>query len=165
MKMLPKGGESKEQPHGHTAYEGQVLQHAQVDDRLLDPQLPQHQGDQRYRCDSRHVDDEGGFEPVISLAALQEQLHGCQGDNQQDNANHVDARQGALGIRRLGQEGQHHEHADDADGNVDIEDPWPAVGIGQPSAQHWAHGGRQNHTHHEYRHGRAAFSRQDKSPA
>ena len=49
-----------------------------------------------------------------------------------------------LGVGRIFNEPLREKEGQDADGNIDIEDPVPRVVVGNPSAERWADGGREN---------------------
>ncbi len=67
-------------------------------------------------------------------------------------------------VRWVLHKGHGHQHADHADGDVDVEDPRPAVVVDQPAAQHRPDGGRQHHAHAVDGHRHALLARREGLP-
>ena len=79
--------------------------------------------------------DEVRAEPVILLALVEHHLQAANADRQQADAPVVDAALYPVAkIRRIEDENFGEDQRDDADGDVDVEDPAPAVVVGEPSA-------------------------------
>src|SRR5476651_2529975 len=81
--------------------------------------------------------DFAGTEPAYLLAAVEHELQRADADPQSDETGPVEA-QMRLQFG-LVHEGQQAEHGDDADRQVDQEDPMPGVIVGQPGADGRAH--------------------------
>ena len=88
-------------------------------------------------------------EPVVLLAAVEAELQRAERDREQREAEHVELALVRLG---LGHEPRHHQHAQDADRQVDQEHPAPVVIVGQPAAEHRPEDRADHHAAAEQRH-------------
>ena len=79
--------------------------------------------------------DEEGREPVALLSEIERELESADPQRQQADAPVVDLRRLLAEVRRIEDVELRHHQRRDADRQVDVEDPSPAVGIGQPSAE------------------------------
>ena len=154
-----RGGceESEAEDEVEDVGDGEVadLEHAQVDDGIGLAQLPEDGGGEAADADDEHPDDEGRAEPVVDLAAVEEDLECSGAESDEGYADAVDAKfpgfsiaAGASnGLALLGvglgivDEAAGEEEGEDADGNVDEEDPTPVVVVGDPAAEDRADGG------------------------
>ena len=78
-----------------------------------------------------------------SIALFQHILHGTQADGKQNDAQKVNGG-GLHAIAGVGEKGEDDEPGNDADGQVDEEDPGPRVVVGDPAAERGADGGRDD---------------------
>ena len=123
-----------------------VTEQFQVHDRVGIGQLPDQEDRDRDRRDDAGDDDEVGVEPVRVVALVQHDLQRAHADDQGDQAHVVDAR--ALGLLHLAaQLVGHHRAGEDADRQVDEEDPRPGIVLGDPATQDRP-GDRRHHGHH-----------------
>ncbi len=119
-------------------------------------QLPGHEGRQGHGTHQGQGHDALVLEPGVLLPLLQQHLQRAQGEGQQGDAGPVDARQGRrwLGfIRRQGPQGE--QHRQDAEGQVDQEDPSPVQQVGEEAAQGGPQGRAGDDPQAEYRLGEA----------
>ena len=150
----------KAQKHHRVAHgKGAVLEDPQVDDGVLVAQLPPDQEDQAHRRDHGQGQDEGGLEPVVLLALVQNDLEAADAHAEQGQAQVVHL----LGlvppdlVGRIKDVGRDHAQGDQPDGQVDVEDPAPGGGVGQPAAQKRAQDRPHHHPHAVDAHGQAPF--------
>src|SRR6202042_2181090 len=102
-----------------------------------------------------HGDDEGdgneaAAEPVKLLTLVEEVLQEADADDDQGNADVVDAQAGvAQFLKVLGIKDQalREEEREQADGEIDEEDPVPGVIVGAPAAESGADRGRHDNGH------------------
>src|SRR5215469_15860359 len=78
----------------------------------------------------------GGIEPVFEWAAIKHHLQRPDGDAQCYKTEKVEGF--AMGMTGITDKNQDAEAGDQPDGQVDLEDPAPAIVLGQPAAQHRA---------------------------
>src|SRR5215469_9472769 len=78
----------------------------------------------------------GGIEPVFEWAAIKHHLQRPDGDAQCYKTEKVEGF--AMGVTGITDKNQDAEAGDQPDGQVDLEDPAPAIVLGQPAAQHRA---------------------------
>src|ERR1700691_3566582 len=109
--------------------------------------LPNYQGDKGNDESVSKEDDEVRSKPVLFLTLIQRDLQRSHGNDQQADADVVDAVE-IVPVRllegRIFNQPVGEEQRQDADRNVDVEDPVPGVIVGDPSAQGWPDGGRQH---------------------
>src|SRR5882724_2919836 len=77
--------------------------------------------------------DEVRAEPILLLAFIEHDLQGANADHQQTDAPIIDALRFFADVWRIEDEELGHGERDDADGDVDVEDPSPAVVVSDPS--------------------------------
>ena len=83
----------------------------------------------------REGHDEVRAEPVILLPFVEHDLQAADADDQQADSPVVDASFFAMPqVGRIPDENLRQDDGDDADGNIDVEDPAPAVIVGEPAA-------------------------------
>src|ERR1700733_13720993 len=100
--------------------------------------LPDADGDERDHADDGHDDDEVGAEPIVALAFIEHDLHGAQAQGEQAQADVVNAEAGAFLLLHVGRIADQHvgqNQRNDADGNIDEENPAPIEIVGDPSAE------------------------------
>ena len=127
-----------------------ALQQMQVDDGVLLPQLPENCRHPAYDRDAECPGDDPAAEPVIDLAAIEEDFECCRAEPDQQDPGGIDL-QTAAGARGFTLDGEcgrvlHQAVAqvkgEQADRNIDEEDPAPGVVVRDPSAENGADGGR-----------------------
>ena len=112
----------------------------EVDDRVWVTQLPEDGRGEAADADDEHPDDERGAEPVVDLAAVEEDLECCGAEADEGDADAVDAEL-AFGVGvGVVNESVGEEDREDADGDVDEENPAPVVVVGDPAAEDRADG-------------------------
>ena len=127
--------------------EVEVLVHAHIDDGVLAVQLPDNKRHEAHDSQNRQSCDEVGAEPVVLLALIEHDLQCAYAQNQQRNADVIDARGDPrldLGPWRVVDDAVHQEQRQDAHGKIDEEDPPPGVVVGDPAAECGADGGRDD---------------------
>ena len=91
--------------------------------------------------------DEAGREPVVLFALVEHDLEAAHGDGEEGQAHVVHVAQpGAVGLdpRRILDHAGDQDEGQNADGNVDEEDPAPGEVVGDPAAERGADGGREH---------------------
>ena len=104
--------------------------------------------------------DEVGSEPVVLLALVEHDLHAAHGDGEEGEAEVVHVAQlGWIGLdpRRIFDKTRDQNERQDADGDVDEEDPAPGVVVGNPAAESGADGWREHGDEAVEREGLAAL--------
>jgi hypothetical protein len=133
-----------------------VAEDAQVHDRLGDQELADDERDHGEGGDRDEPAHPRRGEPVDLLAAVEHDLGGGEPQGHQAEADVVDA---ALpprpDVRRILDDGVDEEGGQDADREVDEEDPAPGVVVGDPPAEGRAEDRRHDDAHGKRRHGRA----------
>ncbi len=125
---------------------------------MLVGQLPDHQGGQRHGGKGRAQADQVGFEPVQVVALVQHHLQHTHAQHQEDQPDVVDGLVHQF-FRFLAQLAPDHQGGEDADGDVDEEDPRPAVVVGDPAAGDGPDDGRHHRHHGQERQGHAPLGR------
>ncbi len=91
--------------------------------------------------------DEAGSEPVVLFALVEHDLEAAHGEGEEGQAHviHV-AELGEVGLdpRRIFDHAGDEDEGEDADGNVDEEDPAPGEVVGDPAAESGADGWRED---------------------
>src|SRR5262245_22816526 len=87
------------------------------------------------------------------MSPLQDKLHKSETNGNQCDTKPVNTGNATPEIRRIFYKSTDHQNAHNADRDVNIEHPWPAVVIGQPSSQDRAHSRSEHDTHAEDGHG------------
>ncbi len=91
--------------------------------------------------------DEAGGEPVVLFALVEHDLHAAHGDGEECEAHVVHVaqlRRIGLDPRRIFDQARDEKESEDADGNVDEEDPAPGEVVGDPAAERGADGWREH---------------------
>jgi hypothetical protein len=107
-----------------------VLEDSQIDDRIADIQQIGNAKDKSAGRQYEHYSDEAGTEPVVVLASVDTDLEAAEGDGDEQNAEIVEGWGGPfllLDRRRVFDELHDAEECGNADGNVNEEDPVPAL--------------------------------------
>ena len=91
---------------------------------------------ERHRAQNRQRRDQTRGEPVVFLTLVEHELEGADPDREHADAPVVDAPRRLPDVGRVEDEHPRHDERRDPDRNVDVEDPSPAVVVGQPAAQH-----------------------------
>ena len=106
----------------------------EVDDWIGVAQLPEDGGGETADADDEHPDDEAGAEPVVDLAAVEEDLEGGGAEAYEGDADAVDREFSVFadGLALFGVgvgvvDEAVGEEEEEADGDVDEEDPAPVV--------------------------------------
>src|SRR5713101_9445260 len=106
--------------------------------------FPYHDEDQRCSADYGEDHDEVGFEPIFALTFVEDHLQRSHAQSHEAEADVVDlglAQLAAPEIGRVLYESRGEQHGNDADGNVDKENPAPGKVVGNPSTKRWSDGG------------------------
>ena len=120
---------------------------------MLGRQLADDQPADAHDREHRQRDDEVRAEPVVLLSLVEHDLQAADADDQQADAPVVDASLLAMPqIRRIEDENLRQDDRDDADGNVDVEDPAPTVIVGEPAAGDRTEHGRDHDAERPERH-------------
>src|SRR6266550_6121023 len=102
----------------------------QFDNRILLIPLPKEHEQQRRRRDQRQGQNEVRFEPIFTLALVQDDLQSSQSDSHEAEAYVVDFQLGKLPAAEVGRilnQARSQQQRDDADRDVDEENPAPGV--------------------------------------
>src|ERR1700761_4363864 len=139
----------------------------QVDDRVFLPQLPENCYYPTHDRDAECPGDDPAAEPVIDLAAIEEDFECCRAEPDQQDPGGINL-QSAAGTRGFALDGERRRvlhqavaqiKGEQADRNIDEEDPAPCVVIRDPSAENGADGGRRDDGDGVKREGRCALFR------
>ena len=98
------------------------------------------------RCDP----DFARMEPVLQLAAVEHQLQGADPQAQRQEPDEIE--RFTTHVAGLADENKDAQRAQHADRQVDVEDPAPAVVIGQPAAERRPHDRAEDRADAEYGH-------------
>ena len=150
MVVVPKRPKPKKEVEDAGDAEVADFEEAEVDEWVRLAKLPEDGGGETGNADDEAPGDERGAEPVVDLAAIEENFEGSGADADEGDADAVyvklaaDADGLAFGFKGWGivDEAGGEEEGHDADGDVDEEDPAPVVVVGDPAAEHGADGGR-----------------------
>ncbi len=139
-----------EQQAGHQVA---VAEQIRVEERPVCGQGVDHEQIEAETHHDRLEHDLARREPVERLAAIQHQLQGADREAEQAKAEPVERPPAiAQGLRH---EGEDAEQRQDAERQIDVEDPAPVVEIGQIAAQRRAQDRADHHAHAPKRHGAA----------
>ena len=138
--------EHDELGHGEVA----VFEEAEVDDGVVNGELaPEEEGEGNDHGDAG-VDDEAGGEPVVFLTFVEHHLEGGDEDDEEAEAPVVDAFLlfADVGeVRRVFDEALGEVEGEDADGDVEEEEPAPGEVVGNPAAEGGAERGGEDDGH------------------
>ena len=134
------GVEHAAHQHHQEATDREILEakEPQVNKRTLVLPLPDEEADEAAHKEHRKEADKAGGEPVILFALVEHDLHAAHGDRQQRQANviHVAQLRGvSFNPRRIFDEPAHENECQDADRNVDKENPAPGEVVRNPAAE------------------------------
>src|SRR6266478_2941871 len=142
----------------HPASGVRALQQVPVEKRALvggyrvhGNQVEAEAGDRRLEPDFARI------EPVLQFAAVEHQLEGADPQAQRQEPEEIE--RFAMHVAGLAHENQDAQRAQRADRQVDVEDPAPAVLIGQPAAERRPHDRPADRAHAEHCHGTAVALR------
>src|SRR5271170_7659287 len=124
--------------------------------------LPYSDGDERNHADDGHGDDEVRAEPIVALAFIEDDLHGAEAESEEAEADVINAEASAFLLLHIGRIADEHvgeQQRNDADGNIDEENPAPIEIVGDPSAEGGADGRSEHYGHAVNGESHAAFSR------
>ena len=150
--------------HEHGGADVALGEEAQVEDGMLDVELAPDEDGQADGGDDRAGDDEAGAEPVVFLALVEHGLQRADGDDEQAQAPVIDALLALADfgqIRRVFDDAVGEVERQDADRNVDEEDPAPTVVVDDPAADGGAEHGSEHHRHAVNGEGHAALFRRE----
>jgi hypothetical protein len=137
---------------------------AQVEDGVRDGEFaPEEECESNDRGD-KQSDDEAGAEPVVFLTFIEHDLDGADGDDEEAEAPIVDALTTLADfgeVRRVFDEPVRKIERDDADGDVEKEDPAPGVVVDDPATDGGAKDGSGDHCDSVDRECHAAFLRRE----
>src|SRR5271155_2680604 len=95
--------------------------------------LPYSDGDERNHADDGHGDDEVRAEPIVALAFIEDDLHGAEAEGEEAEADVINAEASAFLLLHVGGIADEHigeQQRNDANGNVDEENPAPVEIVG-----------------------------------
>ena len=118
----------------HARRELTTLQYAKIDDRLVRRQLAPDEQHEREPRREREPADEPRVEPVVPLALLEHELQRPDAEREEQEAQHVDLA-GALLMHRVVHVRHRHDRGENAERDVDVEDPGPVVVVDDPAAE------------------------------
>ena len=124
-----------------------IAEEPQVDDGILVAQLPPDQSDHAADKEEGEEADEAGCEPGIFFALVEHDLQAAHGNGEEAEAKVVHVAQArAVGLdpRRIIDQSADQKEGQNADRNVDEEDPAPGIIIGDPTAEGGADRGRED---------------------
>src|SRR3569833_4339989 len=90
--------------------------------------------------------DPPGRIPVLFLTLIELDLERADADGEHAHAPIVDPRRYAPNVGRIEDKQRRHDDGRDADGDIDVEDPAPTVGVGEPAAEDWTDDGGHEYT-------------------
>ena len=97
----------------------------------------------------------------FALSGVEENLQGADTQGKESDAPEIDFALAALYVARIEDEAVHQDERQDADREIEVEDPAPAVVVGDPSTERGAEDGREQNADAEGGHGVAvAFFRE-----
>src|SRR5579872_6813090 len=134
---------------------GAHAEYSQVDHGMPVQQFVNHEQRQSDSGHDGQNQDEMRAEPVVLLALIEHDLQRADSDGQKTDAPVVHAAGLALDIGGIEDEQFGHDQAGDAYRQVDVEDPAPAVTVGNPAAHHRAEHGRNHDSQAPESHGLA----------
>jgi hypothetical protein len=123
-----------------------------LDERMLVGKDVRHEHVQRNACEQRLDHDLGVAEPVERFTSVQHHLQCPDGQAEQREAEQVEA--SGMIDRRLVHKRRQPEPGQQAERQVDVEDPAPVVVLGQPATERRPEYGPDHHAHAPHRHGR-----------
>ena len=132
----------------------------QIDDGIFVSPLPDDHEDQGGCANDRKRDDEVRFEPVFALTFVENNLQSAQAQSHKSQAHIVDvsfAQLAALEVGRILNEPRGEQDRQNADGDIDEEDPAPGEVVGDPSAEGGADRGSGDDGHSIDRECHASF--------
>src|SRR5262249_61912519 len=110
--------------------------------------FPKGGSNERDDSDGQEGDDEVALEPVFGLAAVEDHFQASESESNEKNAEAVDFEAATFAsgcdfaseFRRVGNKALGQNERDDADGNIDEENPAPTPIVGDPSTEGRANG-------------------------
>ena len=138
--------EHDELGHAHVA----LGEEAQVEYGVFDGELAIDEDGQPDDRDDAAGDDEAGAEPVVFLALVEHGLQGADGDDEQAESPVVDGELALADggeVRRVFHDAVGEVERQDADRDIDEEDPAPTVVVDDPAADGGAEHRRHHHGH------------------
>ena len=146
--MLEYKHEAKEKHGGGGNREVAIFEHAEIDDGILDAQFPDHAGDHADEHEDSEEANKIRGEPVFALALVQDDLHAAEAEADEAKANVVDAKAflqvDAFHVWRIGDEEVGERQGNQANWNVDVEDPAPGIIVCNETAEPGTDGGRDD---------------------
>ena len=125
--------EGREEDGHHRRREGAVAEQVERDDRLGGPALDDHEDDEEHQADEDPAPDRR-VAPVAALGEGEAEEDRDEGEDERHDAQIIDAHLPA-GPTHVGQEAPDDGQGDEADRDVDEEDPVPGELVGQKAAQ------------------------------
>ena len=119
----------------------------QIDERVFLPPLPPDKRDHAADKEEGEEADEIGGEPIVLLALVEHNLQAAHGDGEETEADIIHIEQaGAIGLdpRGIFDEAGDEKEGENADGDVDVEDPAPGEVVGDPAAEGGPDGGGED---------------------
>ena len=128
-----------------------ILHQREIDDRIRPVEFPENAADDSDSGGDAEKDDKMRAKPVVSLPFVEDNLQAAKPDRDKRESNEVDIERllypllaGAFDVRRVVYKQVAEKQRQQADGNVDEENPPPGVVVRNPPAESWAHRGRDN---------------------
>src|SRR6185437_8322729 len=119
--------------------------------------LPNDCADEAGGADDAGPDNEVGAEPIVALAFVEDDLKKSEADAEEGDANVIDPETQFLHVGRILNQHRGHQDRQDADGNVDEENPAPGETVGDPAAKCGTDRRRHDDAHAVDGHGHALF--------
>ena len=131
------------------ATDGEVFEaeELEIDERVFSGPLPEDEADHAGDKEEGEDADEAGGEPVVLFALVEHDLQAAHGDGEEAEAEIVHVAQaGEVGFDpgRIVDQAVDQDEGQNADRDVDEEDPAPGVVVGDPAAQGGADGGSED---------------------
>src|SRR6185437_9200181 len=149
----------EEQRQGEAGSRGKcaIAEQTEVNDGIFRVQLPKSERDQPDHRDHRHGNDEVRTEPVVLLAFVKDNLERGNADGKQTDAPIINPCCWTSNVWRIEDVPRDENQSNDADRQIDKEDPAPGIVRGQPSAEHGCDDGRNDDAYAPKGHGVSAL--------
>ena len=161
QRQFRRRAEKDDAHHGHQHETGgkvSALENPQIHQRMLHPEFPHNESDHGDGGNRHKPSDPDRAQPVHFLSLVQHDLQRRKPDRQQSEPDEVNGRlQVAFDVRRVLDEPFRQRHRQQADRQVDVENPAPGIIVGDPAAERRADDGRYDDRQRKCRHCHAAF--------
>src|SRR5262249_51200241 len=129
------------------------------DGSLLAP-LPDDQGNQADGSDDDQSRDEAGSEPIVFLALVEQHLQGSDAEREEGNADVIQFDAGGFEAAQIGwifDKAANQKPGEQANRQIDEENPAPGIVEGDPTAEGWPDGWRHDRRDAIQREGQATL--------